>query len=273
MYIFSDGARNEEQEDKVNQVRKCLRKVTGFKKVIVHYRESNLGLAQNIIGSVNEVVNKYGKAIVLEDDLICSPSFLVYMNKALDKYKEHSRVFSVSAYTPAYLEKKAFHHYEYDAYFNYRNSSWGWGTWADRWKQVDWKVEDFNEFARSERLQKLFNRGGDDLSDMLMAQQRGEIDSWSIRFTYAHFKQDALSLCPTRSLIGNVGFDGSGTNCDTDILMKNDMERKLTKKTEFAFPQEVRVDEKILKSFRWIYERSLYKRIINKLNRYLLSRK
>lgn len=271
LYVFSDAARDSDQIASVNAVRKLIRAVEGFKNIFIHEHEHNLGLATNIISSVSQVINKYGKAIILEDDLICSPSFLTYMNEALDKYEEQPKVFSVSAYTPVYLEKKAFHQYEYDAYFNYRNSSWGWGTWQDRWDKVDWKVADFSQFAEDKQLQKQFNRGGDDLSDMLAAQQRGEINSWSIRFTYAHYKYDAFSLCPTQSLVGNIGFDGSGTNCDTDVLMKNDHQREFVQRANFAFPEEVVVDEKIMKSFRWMYNRSLYKRIINKINRSFLS--
>ena len=272
LYIFSDAARSPEQEFNVAGVRKYIRTVSGFKNIFIHEREHNLGLAKNIISSVSQIISQYGRVILLEDDLITSPSFLIYMNQALEKYQKVLPVFSVSAYTPRYLEENALQEHPYDSYFNYRNSSWGWGTWEDRWDKVDWQVTDFSQFAGNKHLQKQFNRGGDDLSDMLIAQQQGKINSWSIRFTYAHFKHDAVSLCPARSLIGNIGFDGSGTNCDTDILMKNDRKREFNHKTDFAFPEEVVVNEKIMKSFRWIYERSIYKRITKKINRYLLSR-
>jgi hypothetical protein len=50
--------------------------------------------------------------------------------------------------------------------------------------------------------------------DMQMA---GELDSWSIRFDYAHYKHDAFCVHPVVSKVQNIGFDGSGVHCgDSD---------------------------------------------------------
>ncbi len=38
------------------------------------------------MNGVSEIINKYGKVIVLEDDLITTPDFLAYMNEGLNYY-------------------------------------------------------------------------------------------------------------------------------------------------------------------------------------------
>jgi hypothetical protein len=48
---------------------------------------------------------------------------------------------------------------------------------------------------------------------MLQRQMSGELDSWSIRFDYAHYKHDAVCLHPVVSKVQNIGFDGSGVHC------------------------------------------------------------
>ena len=55
-------------------------------------------LAASIIGGVTEVLDQYGKIIVLEDDLAVSEDFLQYMNDALDYFANDARVWSVSGY-------------------------------------------------------------------------------------------------------------------------------------------------------------------------------
>ena len=86
LYIFVDGPRvNKEHEaEKVNKVVKIAESATGFKSVTVKTSAENKGLAKSITGAATELLNQYGRVIVVEDDLYCSKSFLRYMNNMLD---------------------------------------------------------------------------------------------------------------------------------------------------------------------------------------------
>lgn len=214
LVIYSDGPKEPGNADSVRAVREYLKTVNGFKSVDVVERERNLGLANSVIAGVTEVLSGSRSVVVMEDDLLTTRNFLAFVNSALAVYEQRSDVFSVTGYNyplripPSYRE---------DAYLSYRSSSWGWGTWADRWSQVDWSVSDYPEFRRDPRAQELFRRGGDDLRQMLDMQMAGELDSWSIRFDYAHYKHDAFCVHPVVSKVQNIGFDGSGVHCgDSD---------------------------------------------------------
>ena len=98
LFLFSDGPKSEADREKVQSVREYLKSVTGFKKVAVVERDRNLGLAQSIISGVTEFVNKYGRVIVLEDDMLTSPFFLRFMNDALEFYKDEEKVISIHGY-------------------------------------------------------------------------------------------------------------------------------------------------------------------------------
>jgi hypothetical protein len=210
LHIYSDGPRNAAQIESVMQVRSYLRAVDGFKSVALIEREHNMGLAASVIAGVTELLANHPAVIVVEDDLLTAPGFLTFMNAALKTYADRENVFSVTGYNyplpipPDYPE---------DAYLSYRSSSWGWGTWPDRWCKVDWQVSDFDKFLQDPAACQRFSRGGNDLLPMLRKQMRGELDSWSIRFEYAHCKHDALCLHPVRSRLRNIGFDGSGVHC------------------------------------------------------------
>ena len=267
LIIFSDGARDESDLPGINQVRDYIRSIDGFYGLEIIEREQNFGLAKNIILGVSHVIDKYKKVIVLEDDLICSPAFLSYMNQALDFYQHYENIFSISAYSPGLSIPDD---YNYSTYFNFRNSSWGWGTWHDRWAKVDWEVKDIQKFARSRKDQRLFNRGGNDLSGMLIKQQKGKIDSWSIRFSYTHYRENAYSVCPVRSLIRNAGFDGSGTNCQNSPTRANDHSTlKLQEESHFNFADKVYINDHIMASFRSYYDLKLMTRIKLRLKEFL----
>ena len=191
LIIYSDGPKNELVEQSVNEVRHYIKSIHGFKSIEIIERDQNLGLANSIISGVTEVINKFKKVIVLEDDLISSTQFLLFINQALAQYKDENKILSVSGYSyPINIPIN----YKYDGYCSYRSMSWSWGTWQNRWQKADWEVKDFNDFVDNKERQKTFNRGGDDLSDLLISQVERGINSWSIIWDYTHFKLSLIHI-------------------------------------------------------------------------------
>lgn len=221
LYIFCDGPKNEKSIENNKLVRDIIleeEKKQRFKEVHVSISKENRGLANSIISSATEIINKYGKCILLEDDLITSPYFLTYMNECLNYYQFDERIWAVSGFS---FPLKALESYPHDVYLSYRASSHGWATWKDRWETIDWEVKDFAKLEKSFARRRKFNRGGNDLFRMLRHQMRGERDSWAIRFCYEQSKQDRFAIYPIYSLVHNIGFDGSGTHCSDDKKMKS----------------------------------------------------
>ena len=98
LFIYSDDWKDEDSEDKVCEVRKYLKGITGFKSIKIIEQSKNKGLANSIIDGVTEIVNKYGRIIVLEDDLVTSPYFLQYMNDGLKEYRWSYQVGCIGCY-------------------------------------------------------------------------------------------------------------------------------------------------------------------------------
>lgn len=214
IYIFSDAARNEGSEERVREVRDYIDSIprTGwFKNVNVLKAEVNRGLADSVIKGVTDLIYKYGRIIVLEDDLIVSPNFLTYMNECLDFYYDDNRIWSIDGYSHNPSIPIG---YDNDVYLTCRASSWGWGTWKNRWDLVDWDVKDYNRFRFNPVANIHFSKGGNDLPSMLRAQMKGKIDSWAVRWCYTQSKNSMFSVVPIRTLVSNSGLDGSGTNCN-----------------------------------------------------------
>jgi GT2 family glycosyltransferase len=188
--------------------------VSGFRSVTVVERATNLGLANSIIDGTTRLTREFGRVIVLEDDLVVSPRFLEYMNRALERYQDEDSAMQVSGYMfPVDVGAEA------DAFFMPFTTSWGWATWERAWQHFDPAMKAFDALVTNRQLRDSFNLGGAyDYFHMLERQRSGSIDSWAIRWYLSVFMRGGLTLYPARALVRNTGFDGSGTHCvDADV--------------------------------------------------------
>jgi len=210
IYIYSDGYKSEIDRNDVLEVREYLKTIKGFKRIEIIEAEQNKGLANSIISGVTSTINKYGKVVVLEDDLIVSSNFLEYMNDALEYYKDCEDIWSISGYGP---KLHCLEDYGKDLYLSLRASSWGWASWKDRWDSVDWDVKNFESLKHDKNMKSRFEQGGDDMYKMLELQMLGKIDSWAIRWCFSQFLQGKYTVYPKKSKIVNDGFsDAKGTH-------------------------------------------------------------
>ena len=259
LFIFIDSPKNETNTDKVNRVRQYVKTIDGFKTVEIFESSINNGLANSIIDGVTLIIKKYGRVIVLEDDMISSPNFLDFMNQALNFYQYNNKIFSISGYTmdlPSLIKNKK------DYYLSYRASSWGWATWLDRWLYIDWSANEYKSFKWNLMKQFTFMRGGSDLPYMLMKQMNGKIDSWAIRWAFHQFINDQLTIYPTESKIYNIGLGDNSTHTKTGSHFNpnNFITSKLNK---FNFDNSPSIDKNISQEFRHVF--SVYSRIKNKI--------
>lgn len=259
VFVYVDGPRLPEERDKVNAVIDIAKEITS--NVIVS--SVNKGLGTSIIHGVSTIIEKYGKVIVLEDDLICTPNFLSYMNQALDFYEKDNRIISVCGYGLKIRRPKG---YTSDVYLSGRSSSWGWATWKDRWAQVDWTVRDWAEFSVDRARRKAFNRNGSDMYAMLKNYMEGRNHSWAIRFCYSQFKLGMYSITPFLSKIDNEGFGNDATNC-RQSYSRFKAEMDITGSTVFSFDKDIDPNKDIEKAC--YYYHSIRLRIYSKIRKIL----
>ena len=250
LIIFCDGPKRESVVAKNKEVVELITKeqtLGRFRSVTLHISETNKGLAKSIISGVGEVMTRYGRCIVIEDDVVTNPYFLTYMNNALDKFEKDERIWSIAGFT---YPLKALEKYPHDIYLSYRSCSQAWGCWKDRWDTIDWEVKDFNELKKSFKKRRQFNRGGNDMYRMLRHQMRGERDSWAIRFCYAQARQNKYAVYPKRTLTINTGEDGSGTHCQ-NTGKQADYTR--LDGTRTIVLEDVKIDKRVVRDFKAQY--------------------
>jgi hypothetical protein len=207
LIVFSDAAKTDSDSIPVSEVRDYLKTITGFKSVTINESPVNKGLANSIMGGVTEVVNKYGKIIVVEDDLVVSPYFLKYMNSALDIYENEPDVVSIHGYV-----------YPVDGilpetFFIKGADCWGWGTWKRGWSIFNPDSAFlYNELIKRNLGNEFDLDGNARYMRMLRNQINGKIDSWAIRWHASAFLAGKYTLYPGRSLVKNIGMGKDATH-------------------------------------------------------------
>lgn len=213
LIVYADAARKEEEIEQVNAVREIVSLAKGFRSITVIEREKNYGLANNIIQGVTETCSRFGKLIVLEDDMLTSPHFLTYMNVALERYAEDDRVISIHGYTYPVAEKLP------EAFFLRGADCWGWATWSRGWSLFNFDGQSLlDELTRRKLIREFDFNGAYPYSKMLEGQIKGVNDSWAVRWYASAFLAGKLTLYPGRSLVHNIGNDSSGTHCGNSVL-------------------------------------------------------
>ena len=209
LLIFSDGPKNPADAEKVNAVREYIHLITGFKSITIYESEKNKGLANSIIAGVSQVVNRYGRVIVLEDDLVTSPYFLRFMNEALDFYEHDERVAGIQGWCPPGFEKKL-----PETFFIREVGCWGWATWKRGWDIFEADTEKLIAKLGDKDMRYEFDvYGSYPYFQMLLAQKAGKVDSWAIRWYASVFLNGKLGLQSGRNLVSHIGYQ-QGTHCN-----------------------------------------------------------
>lgn len=266
-YIYCDGPKSNatsEQLSSVFETRKVARSKQWGKEVHVIESSQNKGLGTSIISGVTEVIEKYGKAIVVEDDLLTSPFFLHYMNQCLEHYESRKSVFSISGLSRPYPERFFPREYPYDVYVSLTHHPTGWATWSDRWAQVDWNAYNYRLLQTDPNILQAFKRAGNEMWDqMVLCKEKGR-NIWSVLFYLAHFENHAISICPIVSYIEHIGWGPDSTNCPGDGAAWR--HERLADKRNIRFLDVLYEDSRIINSwysFRFGKPRSLWGKLIN----------
>jgi hypothetical protein len=231
LFVFIDAPKPDATNiDKNLQVEKIVRNITHFKSVTIYKNEVNKGVDKSIMDGVSKIINIYGKVIVLEDDLIVGLDFLRFFNWALSSYEEDLRIYSVNGFMfPVDFDKNT-------VVLLPTISSWGWGTWKNRWKKFEFEEKNRNIIVKNTELSNRFNLPGIDYAKMLIENK----ECWDINWYFYVFKNNGLNIYPSKTLVKNSGFDGSGVHCpnvnffqDFDKNTKIDFLKSLTIDLEF----------------------------------------
>lgn len=232
LLIFQDGVKHRSDYSEWKKVNDLICSIDWCDKEIV-VSDYNKGLADSIVSGINYAFERFEAVIILEDDCVPTANFTCFMNQCFKKYKDDKQIYSVSGYNwPLSLRKKT-----YDVYGCGRISSWGWGTWKDRWAVYKKDYELVRKMKQSADASKNLAAWGQDLEETLVGNIRGSCDSWAVFWALNVISRQGICINPYESFIRNIGMDGSGVHCG--ITNRFDVECIDEGRKEFHLPDKI----------------------------------
>lgn len=260
LIIFSDAPKNTQAEQSVQEVREFLRTIDGFNSVKIIERNENWGLAKSIIDGVTDVVNEYGRVIVLEDDIVTSPFFLSFMNDALKFYKDYEKIWHISGWNyPIKSDDLS------DVFLWRVMNCWGWATWQNKWRYFQKNPQALiSNFSKSD-IYRFDLDGSGIFWSQVLDNMNDKLNTWAIFWYATIFKAGGLCVNPSVSYVRNIGLDGSGQHCGES---SQQTERVLSKNKKVSFISdtiELELAVKRIKEYYRKQNKTLIQRVIFKI--------
>lgn len=238
VYIFSNAPLPSVAGDveKIAGIRNELQKFSPFfHSYTVVCREKNEGSNANMYDGISQVLGQYGRIIVLEDDILTAPSFLTFMNQALDKFEADDDIFSICGYNPVtapcHLPGDSF---AYDVF-----RSWGWGTWKRCWDSFSMD-EDVSVIAginlRKAHTEAMMYECG--FQRDIPYPENGCIKFLDYRLTRLQMAQKKTVIYAKRSYCDNIGMGGASLTTPTYSGYQNDNFDPNDRTSVFQFSRE-----------------------------------
>ena len=212
LYISSDGfVSNKQTNAKVIEARQLIFSIIDWDcQVFTRFSETNLGCRSAISSALDWFFSCESQGIVIEDDVVCEPTFFRFCDEMLELYQHNEKIGSISGNC---FNQHLTAHPEASYSFSAHPHVWGWATWRRTWQYYDVDlssfspIRDFFHFTLTKGpLHAVF------WTHTLLKVASGSINTWDYQLSYCFYKRNLLSIVPSLELVENIGFTESSTH-------------------------------------------------------------
>lgn len=214
IYFAVDGPRSSSAGDreKVQATRDLVQEIDWPCEIHTLFREVNLGCAKGVSEAITWFFDHVSEGIILEDDIIPTPDFFLFMSEMLNRHRADQRVFSITGSNriPATTLNTT---------NQYRFCSvpqvWGWATWRDRWQTYSLDISGWRKQLPAKKLLAMV--GGSPEAFVLWSatfdsMARMAVDTWDLQLVYCAMRQQGLTVTPNVNLVTNIGWGIDSTH-------------------------------------------------------------
>jgi hypothetical protein len=214
--LFIDGPKDFDSKSNVNKIEEIVNQYRNKIKMNVTFREKNLGVANNVVQSISQILKYKSSALIFEDDVTINSSAIKSMDKVLQEIdtRRYATVgaFGVFPYGKILGKINISNQYRSTPYF----SAWGWGINSDVWKDYRLNIADIDrnyELSNSSIFESLSQYKKEVWLRRFDRISKNVEWSWDYQMQYMSFVTNRQHLLPFFRQVNNVGFnDVRGTN-------------------------------------------------------------
>ena len=222
LYLACDGPAKGDchNEALVKEVRELLDSSVDWDcEVHKRYLDANQGCKIGVSSAIDWFFSHEEYGIIIEDDVVCDPSFFTFASEMLLYYRDIPQVGCITANSFT-VENGVISDNSY--VFSTIPHIWGWATWKRVWNSYDPDLSSLDPVADFVFLLRKYGfRFSCFWIYTFIKVKNQRIDTWDYQLTYAFLKNNLLCIMPTVELCKNIGYgaDASHTTSGKSPLL------------------------------------------------------
>lgn len=209
LFVVADGPLNEEEYMKIKATRAVIEQIDWDCKVITNYSDVNLGCRNRISSGLNWVFEQCEYAIILEDDCLPDPTFFLFCDELLEKYRENERIMMVGGSSLHFKD----YNLPYSYFFSRFALIWGWATWRRAWRLYDIDMKVWTKLRNTSFLLEVHE------NESVASHWKKRLDkafaghsTWDHQWSLTCWLNNGFSILPSVNLVKNIGFGEDATH-------------------------------------------------------------
>ena len=207
IYVLADGPRPglPEEARLCAEARRIATDIPWPCEIHTHFKDTNVGLTENVTEGIDWFFDHVEYGIILEDDCIPDPSFFTFCAVLLPYYKDNERIMHISGNNFQNGVSRSDGSY----YFSHYSHSWGWATWRRAWKR---HIEALSHLHREGPDAVIETLPFSDAAKLFWKKHLQKGSHWDGLWVYTTWYAKGLSILPNQNLVSNHGFDAEATH-------------------------------------------------------------
>ena len=200
--LFLDGPKNKKDKIIKKEFKQIFRDNKFNKKMKrnLYISKKNKGLAKSIEKGINKLSKKYEYIFVLEDDCIPRKEAFEFIFKNLSNLNKNN-VGGICCYQLPEIHKLYQNKAGLNNFILKYFISWGWCISSKKWIEYKKSQKKITGINTKDKILKKINK--------IVKKKR---NIWTLNFMRFNRDNNKNFIFPSKSLIKNIGFDGSGIN-------------------------------------------------------------
>ena len=269
LYFYSNKGRVEKEGEveRNDEIRSYINEIDWDCDLHTFFREECVNVYDSLRGAIDWLFDNEERGIILEEDCVPTKTFFSFVDQMIEKFKEDKRVWCISGDNIIKQNPSG-----YDYIFSHLHAMYGWASWRDRWRMVDWEhlyiKETIDEHIyyrlfKSKEQAKAKEKALSNMEDMLYRTK-----CWDYIFGLCMDQHHALTIQPKEHLVKNIGVTGqhhtkakvSQYNCEPNPSAE---EYVIAKESPFVFAD---FEHDYLTYCQLLRKPSFFKRVKNRLS-------
>ena len=264
LFLVQDGARATRPDDipNVQACRDIAANIDWPCEIHRNYASENMSCDHREYTGIDWCFDHVDRLIILEDDCVPTQSFLRMCEELLEKYKDDTRVYSISGFARV----GTYENYPYDYVFSKMGAGWGWATWKRTWEQVRalsdlsflddqnlirCQLENLDDATKATHPENFLQRGRELRT---ITEKTGKIPSWEYLVRANLVLNNGLVIVPAKNLIRYTGISENATHCHADARLLPHRTREMLLQPSFELDWPLRHPPRVLHN--WDYEQA-----------------